>query len=91
MARPPNSSASEKCQATISKQSDELLDSLARLGVYGRSKGEVAGRFIEQVLQTLIERPRLDVPPEKASTAALPPLQPRLGSHPRRRKRRGRA
>jgi len=46
----------------ISAQADALLGQLEKLGIYGKTKSEIAGRFIEQVLQTLVERPQLPIP-----------------------------
>jgi hypothetical protein len=59
VAKNPNSASSETITVTISEQSEQLLEELARRGVYGRNPAEVAGRFIDQALQQFIDRPAL--------------------------------
>ena len=56
---------SRTVRATVSEQSEELLRQLVLRGVYGRTVGEVAGRFIDQALLGLLERPTLTVPGEQ--------------------------
>jgi len=63
MSRGGNSSASRKLKITLSVQSLDLLEQLARRGIYGRSEADVAARFVDEKLQLL-------VPP-----ASQPPLQ----------------
>jgi hypothetical protein len=54
-----NTTASNVIRITLSEQSVHLLDELARKGVYGRNKAEVAGRFIDEALQKFVEAPLL--------------------------------
>lgn len=93
--RGPNASPSKKCHPTISVQAEALLDKLAEMGIYGRTKNEVAGRFIEQVLQTLVEPPRLPVPVVYAAPlTAAPRVADAAPTYPKpapRRRRRGQA
>lgn len=54
-----NTSESNVIRVTLSEQSVRLLDELAKKGIYGRNKAEVAGRFIDESLQRFIETPLL--------------------------------
>jgi hypothetical protein len=59
MARRKNSSPGNKFEVTLARQSVELIEELARRGIYGRTPAEVGGRFIEQSLQQFVEPPKL--------------------------------
>ena len=59
MPKSPNGSASASVRITLSRQSHELLEMLAKEGIYGRNPAEVAGRFIDQALQGFVETPKL--------------------------------
>jgi len=59
MARRKNSSPGNKFEVTLAKQSVDLIEELARRGIYGRTPAEVGGRFIEQALQEFVDRPKL--------------------------------
>jgi len=59
MAKANNTVASATIRVTVSEQSEELLEQLARKGIYGRNSAEVAGRFIDQALQQFVEAPKL--------------------------------
>jgi hypothetical protein len=61
MAKPKNPTDSKTVRVTVSRQSLELLEDLARRGVYGRSSAEVAGRFIDEALHRFIDQPKLQV------------------------------
>jgi hypothetical protein len=61
MAKGENASASAVIRVTVSRQSADLLEQLARSGLYGRNAAEVAARFIDSTLQGFVERPRLSV------------------------------
>ncbi len=69
MPKQPNSVKSVTVRATVSEQSESLLQQLVLRGVYGRSVAEVAGRFIDQALLGLLDKPQLDVPAEKKEKA----------------------
>jgi hypothetical protein len=58
MARPRNASTGTPVRLTISTQSRQLLDELAKRGVWGRNAGEVASRFVDQALKEFVEAPR---------------------------------
>lgn len=49
--RTENSTDSVSFTVTVSEQSNSLLEQLAQDGVYGKSRAEVAARFIDQVLR----------------------------------------
>jgi hypothetical protein len=59
MARRKNSSPGNKFEVTLAKQSIEMIEDLARRGIYGRTPAEVGGRFIEQALQEFVDPPKL--------------------------------
>lgn len=48
--RTENSTPSVSFNVTVSEQSNSLLEQIAQDGVYGKSRAEVAARFIDQVL-----------------------------------------
>ncbi len=56
-----NIAESGTLRVTLSIQSIELLDSLAKLGLYGRNGAEVAGRFVDKRLREFTEKPMLRV------------------------------
>lgn len=59
MARTENSADSVSLNVTVSKQSASLLEQIAEDGVYGKSRAEVAARFIDRVLaEEYVIRPR---------------------------------
>jgi hypothetical protein len=59
MARPKNISPGERFEVRLAAQSIELLQQLAKRGIYGRSPAEVGGRFIERSLEQFVEHPKL--------------------------------
>lgn len=59
MPRRRNASPGTKFEVTLAKQSVDLIEELAKRGIYGRTPAEVGGRFIEQALQQFVERPKL--------------------------------
>lgn len=59
MAR--NASPGERFEVTLSRQSVQILQELARNGVWGRSAADVGGRLIEQALQTFVATPSFDL------------------------------
>lgn len=69
MPKGPNAVKSRTVRATVSEQSENLLQQLVLKGVYGRTVGEVAGRFIDQALLGLLEKPQLTLPKEKKEKA----------------------
>jgi hypothetical protein len=67
MAKPANTAASASLRVTLSAQSEQLLEVLAAQGIYGRNPAEVAGRFVDQALQRLVEAGRLHIVNPNAS------------------------
>jgi hypothetical protein len=59
MARRKNSSPGNKFEVTLAQQSVDLIEELAKRGIYGRTPAEVGGRFIEQALQQFVDTPKL--------------------------------
>ena len=55
MAKASNESESVILRVTLSRQSHNLLEKLARQGIFGRNAAEVAGRFIDQALQSFVD------------------------------------
>lgn len=54
MAKAPNVAKSETLRLTLSPQSVQALNALARRGVYGRNPAEVAARLVDRALQDQI-------------------------------------
>lgn len=65
MPKGANVVKSRTVRATVSGQSEDLLRQLVLRGVYGRTVAEVAGRFIDQALLALLDKPQLVLPGEK--------------------------
>jgi len=61
MSKAENITESETIRVTLSSQSVALLDELARKGIYGRNRADVAGRFVDEALQKLVEAPVLKI------------------------------
>jgi hypothetical protein len=61
MSKSGNITESETIRVTLSKQSVALLDELARKGIYGRNRADVAARFVDEALQKLVETPVLKI------------------------------
>ena len=54
-----NSTDSVQFTVTESAETHRLLANLATRGIYGRNPSEVAARFIDQAIQSFVERPKL--------------------------------
>ena len=67
MARTKNSSPGNKFEVTLARQSIDLIEELAKRGIYGRTPAEVGGRYIEQALQHFVDPPKLI--PKRTPTA----------------------
>jgi hypothetical protein len=57
-----NIADSEKFSITISSRSARLLDEIAKNGIWGRNRAEVAARFVDRTLEGFIEQPKLKLP-----------------------------
>jgi hypothetical protein len=58
----PNASGSENVPITLSLRSVRLLDELAKNGIWGRNRAEVAARFVDRALEGFVELPKLKLP-----------------------------
>jgi hypothetical protein len=58
----PNISGSESFQITLSESSARLLDEIARNGIWGKNRAEVAARFVDRTLEGFVEQPKLKLP-----------------------------
>jgi hypothetical protein len=57
-----NPSGSENVPITLSLQSVRLLDQIARNGIWGRNRAEVAARFVDRALEGFVEQPKVRLP-----------------------------
>ncbi len=55
MAKQSNESESVILRVTLSRQSHNVLEKLARQGIFGRNAAEVAARFVDQALQSFVD------------------------------------
>jgi hypothetical protein len=60
MAKDTNITDSTTIRVTLSVQSEELLQRLAKQGIYGRNPAEVAGRFVDEALRKFVEPLKLN-------------------------------
>lgn len=58
----PNATGSENFQITLSVGSARLLDEIARNGIWGKNRAEVAARFVDRALEGFVEQPKLKLP-----------------------------
>jgi hypothetical protein len=65
MARTENSARSTSFTITVSAPSAKLLQRLAEMGIYGRSRAVVAAGFVEKRIQELVESGFLKLDPTK--------------------------
>jgi hypothetical protein len=61
MPRNTNSVESSILKVTLSWQSLNHLEALAKLGIYGRNAAEVASRFVDERLRDFTEKPVLSI------------------------------
>jgi hypothetical protein len=61
MSKAENITESETIRVTLSSQSVALLDELAKMGIYGRNRADVAGRFVDEALQKFVDIPKLRI------------------------------
>jgi hypothetical protein len=58
----PNATASENFSITLSLTSVRLLDEIAKNGIWGRNRAEVAARFVDRALEGFVEQSKLQLP-----------------------------
>ncbi len=66
MAKANNVAPSATIRVTVSKESERLLEQLAKRGIYGRNSAEVAGRFVDEALQKFVEQPKFQIGRERS-------------------------
>jgi hypothetical protein len=47
---------------TVSSESARLLDEIAKNGIWGKNRSEVAGRFVDRALEAFVEQPKVKLP-----------------------------
>ena len=55
----PNATGSDSLPITLSRESIQLLDQIARNGIWGRNRADVAARFVDRALQDFVEQPKV--------------------------------
>jgi hypothetical protein len=63
-----NATSSEQFSITLSKESVRLLDQIAKNGIWGRNRPDVAARFIDRALEAFVEQPKVKLPAIKLRT-----------------------
>jgi hypothetical protein len=58
----PNAAESVKFPITLSQESARLLDEIAKNGIWGRNRAEVAARFVDRTLEGFVEQPKAKLP-----------------------------
>lgn len=64
----PNATGSENFPITLSFESVRLLDEIAKNGIWGRNRAEVAARFVDRALEGFVEQPKAQLPKIKLQT-----------------------
>lgn len=57
-----NASGSVSIPITLSERSARLLDEIAKNGIWGRNRAEVAARFVDRALEGFVELPKVKLP-----------------------------
>jgi hypothetical protein len=57
-----NAVGSQSFNITLSVESIRLLDAIAKRGIWGKNRPEVAAGFINRALEDFIERPKARLP-----------------------------
>ena len=47
---------------TVSSESARLLDEIAKNGIWGKNRPEVASRFVDRALEAFVEQPKVKLP-----------------------------
>jgi hypothetical protein len=53
-----NAIGSEQFAITVSSESARLLDQIAKNGIWGKNRSEVASRFVDRALESFVEQPK---------------------------------
>ena len=57
-----NAIGSEQFAITVSSESARLLDQIAKNGIWGKNRSEVASRFVDRALEGFVEQPKVKLP-----------------------------
>jgi hypothetical protein len=57
-----NAADSDNFSITLSLESIRLLDEIAKNGIWGRNKADVAARFVDRALEAFVEQPKVKLP-----------------------------
>jgi hypothetical protein len=57
-----NATDSQNFSITLSVESIRLLDEIAKNGIWGRNRAEVAARFVDRALEAFVEQPKVKLP-----------------------------
>jgi hypothetical protein len=57
-----NAIGSEQFAITVSSESARLLDEIAKNGIWGKNRPEVAARFVDRALEAFVEQPKAKLP-----------------------------
>jgi hypothetical protein len=57
-----NAVGSQNFSITLSLESIRLLDEIAKNGIWGRNRPEVAARFVDRALEAFVEQPKVKLP-----------------------------
>ncbi len=60
--RKGNAVESQSFTITLSADSIRLLDAIAKRGIWGKNRPEVAARFIDRALEEFVDRPKAKLP-----------------------------
>jgi hypothetical protein len=60
MAKRVNTVDSITVRITVSRQSAQLLERVAQLGIYGKNPAEVAARFVDAALEKFLTVPKFN-------------------------------
>jgi hypothetical protein len=63
-----NAVDSKSFPVTLSLPAIQLLDEIAKNGLWGRNGSEVAGRFVDRALEAFVEQPKVKLPTIKLRT-----------------------
>jgi hypothetical protein len=64
----PNATRSENFPITLSSESVRLLDEIAKNGIWGRNRAEVAARFVDRALEGFVQLPKIKLQTQKKET-----------------------
>lgn len=67
MVKKGNAVGSQSFSITLSLQSIRLLDEIAKSGIWGKNRPEVAARFIDRALEAFVDQPKVKLPEIKLS------------------------